>query len=55
MKGKEYVLRPMSPSQIITDKQATIHRGEESERANHHKESERHKPYMSDSTMSSKK
>ena len=25
MKGKEYVLRPMSPSQVIADKQATKH------------------------------
>jgi hypothetical protein len=54
MKGKEYVLRPMSPSQVIADKQAT-HRGENSERANHHKESERHKPKLSASTMSDKK
>ena len=41
MKGKEYVLRPMSPSQVIADKQATNHRGENSERANHQRESER--------------
>ena len=54
MKGKEYVLRPMSPSQVIADKQAT-HRGENSERANHQKESERHKPKLSASTMSDKK
>ena len=54
MKGKEYVLRPMSPSQVIADKQAT-HRGETSERANHQKESERHKPKLSASTMSDKK
>ena len=46
MKGKEYVLRPMSPSQVIADKQAT-HHGENSERANHQKESERHKPKLS--------
>src|SRR4051812_43891229 len=54
MKGKEFVLRPMSPSQVIADKQAT-HRGENSERANHQKESERHKPKLSASTMSDKK
>lgn len=54
MKGNEYVLQPMSPSQVITDKQAT-HHGESSERANHHKESERHKPKSSASTMSDKK
>src|SRR3954468_9886196 len=47
MKGKEYVLRPMSPSQVITGKQ-----GENSERENHQKESERHKPKLSASTMS---
>ena len=44
----------MSPSQVITDKQAT-HHGENSERANHQKESERHKPKLSASTMSDKK
>ena len=44
----------MSPSQVITDKQAT-HRGENNERANHQKESERHKPKLSASTMSDKK
>ena len=54
MKGNEYVLRPMSPSQVITDKQAT-HHGENSERAIHQKESERHKPKPSASTMSDKK
>ena len=54
MKGKEYVLRPMSPSQVIADKQAT-HHGENSERANHQKESERHKPKLSASRMSDKK
>ena len=54
MKGKEYVLCPMSPSQVIADKQTT-HRGENSERANHQKESERHKPKLSASTMSEKK
>ena len=36
------------------DKQAT-HRGENSERANHWKESERHKPKLTASTMSDKK
>src|SRR4051812_28527762 len=36
MKGKEFVLRPMSPSQVIADKQAT-HHGENSDRANHQK------------------
>ena len=54
MKGKEYVLRPMSPSQVIADKQAT-RRGENGERASHQKESERHKPKSSASTMSFKK
>jgi len=54
MKGKEYVLRPMSPSQVIADKQAT-HHGENSERANHQKESECHKPKLSASTMRDKK
>ena len=54
MKGKEYVLRPMSPSQVIANKQAT-HHGENSERANHQKESEHHKPKLSASTMSDKK
>ena len=54
MKGKEYVLRPMSPSQVITDKQAT-HHGEKSERVTHPKESEGHKPKSSASTMSDKK
>ena len=54
MKGKEYVLQPMSPSQVIADKQAT-HHGENSESANHHKESERHKPKSSASTTSEKK
>ena len=54
MKGKEFVLRPMSPSQVLADKQNT-HRGENSERVNHQKESERHKPKLSASTMSDKK
>jgi len=44
----------MSPSQVIADKQAT-HHGENSERANHQKESECHKPKSSASTMSEKK
>ena len=44
----------MSPSQVITDKQAT-HRGENGERANHQKESELHKLKLSASTMSEKK
>ena len=54
MKGKEYVLRPMSPSQVIADKQAT-HHGETSEKVIHQKESESHKPKLSASTMSDKK
>ena len=54
MKGREYVLRPMSPIQVITDKHAT-HRGDHSERASHQKESERHKPNSSASTMSENK
>ena len=45
MKGKEYVLRPMSPSQVIADKQAT-HRGEKSEKVIHQKVSESHKPKL---------
>jgi hypothetical protein len=55
MKGKEFVLRPMTPSQVIADKQASTHRGEKNERVNHQKESEHHKPNMSDSTMSDKR
>ena len=54
MKGKEYVLRPMSPSQVIADKQATQH-GENSERPTHQEERELHKPKLSASTMSDKK
>jgi hypothetical protein len=50
MKGTEYVLQPMSPSQVIADKQASTHQGETSERVNHYKESERHKPKLSDSS-----
>ena len=49
MKGKEYVLRPMSPSQVIADKQAT-HRGEKSEKVIHPKVSESHKPNLSASS-----
>jgi hypothetical protein len=37
LKGKEFILRPMSPSQVIADKQASTHRGENSERVNHQK------------------
>ena len=44
----------MCPSQVIVDKQAT-HHGENSERVNHHKESEHHKPKLSASTMSNEK
>ena len=55
IKGKEYMLRPMSASQVIADKQGTTHHGEKSERVNHPKESERHKPKLSASTMSDKK
>ena len=54
MKGKEFVLRPMSPSQVLANKQAT-HCGENSGSANHQKESERHKPKLSASTMSENK
>ena len=54
MKGKEYMLRPMSPSQVIADKQAT-HHGEKSEKVIHPKESESHKQKPSASTMSDKK
>ena len=54
MQGKEFVLRPISPSQVIADKQAT-HRGENGERVSHQKESERHKPKSSASTMSENK
>ena len=45
----------MSPSQVIADKQASTHHGETSERVNHHKESERHKPKLSASMMSENK
>ena len=44
----------MSPSQVFIDKQTT-HHGEKSERVTHPKESERHKPKLSASTMSDKK
>ena len=54
MKGKEYVLRPTSPSQVIADKHTT-HHGENGERVSHQKESERHKPKLSASMMSDKK
>ena len=43
----------MSPSQVIADKKAT-HHGENSERVNHPKESEHHKPKLSASTMNNK-
>src|SRR5215216_1918243 len=55
MKGKDYVLRPMSPSQVIAYKQANNHRGEKIERVIHQQESERHKPKSSASMMSEKK
>ena len=44
----------MSPSQVIANKKATYH-GENSERLNHPKGSESHKPKTSASTMSNKK
>ena len=40
----------MSPSQVIADKQAFVHHGDPSERVNHQKESERHKPKLSASS-----
>ena len=52
-KDKSYLLRPMTPSQVIADNAKTLARaqqthGEKSgEREIHLKESERHKPYMS--------
>ena len=49
MKGKEYVLRPMSPSQVIADKQANHHR-EKSQKDIHQKVSESHKPNLSASS-----
>src|SRR5215216_2279277 len=39
----------MTPSQVLANKQSAKHQGEPSERVNHHKESERHKPKLSDS------
>ena len=53
MKGKEYVLRPMSPSQVIADKQATHHE-EKSEKVIHPKVSESHKPNLSASLIEAK-
>ena len=50
MKGTKYVLRLMSPSQVIADKQASTHHGDTSERVYHQRESERHKPKLSDSS-----
>ena len=50
MTGKEYVLRPMSPSQVIANKQASTHHGDTSERVHHQKESESHKPKFSASS-----
>lgn len=44
MKGKECVLRPMSPSLVTADKQYSNHHGEPSERMHHLKKSECHKP-----------
>src|SRR3954471_24663671 len=44
----------MPPSQVIADKQASTHHGDTSERVNHHKESERHKPKLSDSSPKEK-
>ena len=54
MKGKEFVRRPISPSQVLADKQNT-HRGGNSARVNHQKESGRHNPILSASTMIDKK
>ena len=51
---KNYVLRPMTPSQVIADNARALARAQQSssemsgERVNHQMESERHKPYMSD-------
>ncbi|KAK1602088.1 hypothetical protein QYE76_017131 [Lolium multiflorum] len=53
---KTYILRPMTPSQVIADnakalaraKEATITSEMRGERVIHQKESERHKPYMSE-------
>ena len=49
MHGKEYVLRPMSPSQVIAEKQATNH-GKTSEKVTQPKVSESHKPNLSASS-----
>ena len=46
LKVKEYVLRPMSPSQGIAEQQATHHR-EKSEKEIHQKVSESHKQNLS--------
>src|ERR1041385_1683681 len=47
-RGKELVLRPMTPSQVIADKIHTSNpHGDKSERENRHKVSESHKPNMS--------
>ena len=54
MKGKEFVLRPMSPSQVIADKKAT-YQGAKSAKVTHPKVSESHKPKPSASTLSDKK
>ena len=54
MKGKEYVLRPMSHSQVIADKKAT-HHGEKSQKVIHPKVSESHKPNLSASSPREKK
>ncbi|KAK1628068.1 hypothetical protein QYE76_002383 [Lolium multiflorum] len=53
---KTYILRPMTPSQVIADnakalaraKEATITSEMSGERVTHQKESERHKPYVSE-------
>jgi hypothetical protein len=59
-KDKEYVLRPMTASQVIVNKsQASttpLHaQGESSKGVTHHKVSERHKPNMSASMLSANK
>ncbi|KAK1686980.1 hypothetical protein QYE76_047828 [Lolium multiflorum] len=54
---KKFELRPMTPSQIIADNAKALARAQlrthhsemRGEGATHHKESERHKPYMSES------
>ena len=54
--GKSFILRPMTPSQVIADnakalaraKEATIPSEMRGERVIHQKESERHKPYVSE-------